>query len=160
MIKTIRINEKTSVKLSNNIGWMLIYRDQFQHDIVPDLIPILNGAIDLAVEVSKASKKSGATPAEILEAIGADNLQNALLDMSGLEMVDLIHIVWAMAKAADDDLPEPSEWVRGLETFPLDVILPVVVDLLFSCMVSSKNLKRLRASLPGQGPNPSPSTES
>lgn len=155
MLKTVRIDKEKTIRLSNNIGWMLNYRDQIGHDIVPALIPILNAAIDLAVEISKATKATGTSPGEILEAIGAENLQNALLDMSGLEMVDLINVVWAMAKAADDDIPEPREWVKEFDTFPLDVIVPAVVELLFACMVSSKNLERLRASLPGLKPSPS-----
>ena len=158
MQKTIKLDSKHSIRLSNNVGWMMEYRDQMGHDIVPDLIPLLNGAIDIAVEVSKASKTAGTSPMEILAAIGTDKLQDALFDMSGLEAVDLINITWAMAKAADEDLPEPREWVREFETFPLDIIVPVVVELLFSCMVSSKNLKRLRSSL--QDVKPSPSTAS
>lgn len=158
MQKTIKLDSKHSIRLSNNVGWMMEYRDQMGHDIVPDLIPLLNGAIDIAVEVSKASKTAGTSAMEILAAIGTDKLQDALLDLSGLEAVDLINITWAMAKAADEDLPEPREWVREFETFPLDIIVPAVVELLFSCMVSSKNLKRLRTSL--QEVKPSPSTAS
>lgn len=158
MQKTIKLDSKHSIRLSNNVGWMMEYRDQMGHDIVPDLIPLLNGAIDIAVEVSKASKTAGTSAMEILAAIGTDKLQDALLDLSGLEAVDLINITWAMAKAADEELPEPREWVREFETFPLDIIVPAVVELLFSCMVSSKNLKRLRTSL--QEVKPSPSTAS
>lgn len=158
MQKTIKLDSKHSIRLSNNVGWMMEYRDQMGHDIVPDLIPLLNGAIDIAVEVSKASKTAGTSAMEILAAIGTDKLQDALFDLSGLEAVDLINITWAMAKAADEDLPEPREWVREFETFPLDIIVPAVVELLFSCMVSSKNLKRLRSSL--QDVKPSPSTAS
>lgn len=158
MQKTIKLDSKHSIRLSNNVGWMMEYRDQMGHDIVPDLIPLLNGAIDIAIEVSKASKTAGTSAMEILAAIGTDKLQDALLDLSGLEAVDLINITWAMAKAADEDLPEPREWVREFETFPLDIIVPAVVELLFSCMVSSKNLKRLRTSL--QEVKPSPSTAS
>lgn len=158
MQKTIKLDSKHSIRLSNNVGWMMEYRDQMGHDIVPDLIPLLNGAIDIAIEVSKASKTAGTSAMEILAAIGTDKLQDALLDLSGLEAVDLINITWAMAKAADEDLPEPREWVREFETFPLDIIVPAVVELLFSCMVSSKNLKRLRSSL--QDVKPSPSTAS
>lgn len=158
MQKTIKLDSKHSIRLSNNVGWMMEYRDQMGHDIVPDMIPLLNGAIDIAVEVSKASKTAGTSAMEILAAIGTDKLQDALLDLSGLEAVDLINITWAMAKAADEDLPEPREWVREFETFPLDIIVPAVVELLFSCMVSSKNLKRLRTSL--QEVKPSPSTAS
>lgn len=155
MLKTIKLDNERTIRLSNNIGWMMEYRDQIGHDIVPDLIPLLNGAIDLAVEINKATRNKDVTAGELLEAIGSENIQNALLDMSGLEMVDLINIVWAMAKAADDDLPEPREWVREFDSFPLDIILPAVVELLFSCMVSSKNLNRLQASLPGLGSSPS-----
>ena len=50
MEKTIKINSKTSLKVSNNIGWMLAYRDQFGRDIVPTLIPALTAALEIDTE--------------------------------------------------------------------------------------------------------------
>ena len=63
--------------------------------------------------------------------------------LSGVEIVDLINITWAMAKAMDDDIPEPKRWVRDFEEFPIDVIAPEIAKLAFKGMVSTKNLKRL-----------------
>ena len=157
MEKTIKIDSKTSLKLSNSVAWMMLYRDQFGRDIVPVLIPALTAVTDIAVEVNKAVQ-NGATPAQIVSALDTDIVKDALVEASGLEFVDLLNIIWAMAKAADDDIDEPIIWVRQFDKFPLDTILPVVFDMILSCMVSTKNLKRLRTSM--QSLKPSPSTES
>lgn len=157
MEKTIKIDSKTSLKLSNSVAWMMLYRDQFGRDIVPVLIPALTAVTDIAVEVNKAVQ-NGATPAQIVSALDSDIIRDALVEASGLEFVDLLNIIWAMAKAADDDIDEPIIWVRQFDKFPLDTILPVVFDMILSCMVSTKNLKRLRTSM--QSLKPSPSTAS
>jgi hypothetical protein len=49
-----------------------------------------------------------------------------------------------MAKACDDDIPEPIEWVKQFDTFPVDVIAPEVFNLALKGAMSSKNLKRLK----------------
>ena len=154
MEKTIKIDSKTSIKVSNNIGWMMAYRDQFGRDIVPALIPILNAGIDLVVEVAKTAGEE-ATARDVLKALDADTIREALFDMAGLEMVDMVNIVWAMAKAADDDIEEPREWVKSLPAFPVDIIFPIILDLVLRCMVSSKNLRRLQTAMEGLRPSPS-----
>ena len=58
--------------------------------------------------------------------------------------MDLIRIVWAMAKAADDSIEPPEIWLKQFNVFPLDLILPEVVSLAAQGFISSKNLKRLR----------------
>lgn len=157
MEKTIKIDSKTSLKLSNSVVWMMIYRDQFGRDIVPVLTPALAAMTDVAVEVSKVSQ-NGATAAQLMAVLDTDTVKDALMEASGLEFVDLLNIVWAMAKAADDDIDEPIVWLRQFDKFPLDTIMPVVFDMILSCMISTKNLKRLRTAM--QGLKPSPSTES
>ena len=49
-----------------------------------------------------------------------------------------------MAKAADETIEPPKKWVRQFDTFPVDVVLPAVYDMLLKGFVSSKNLKRLK----------------
>ena len=46
MIRTIEIGNK-EVRLSNNISWAMIYKDQFGHDIVSSLTPMLAAGLDL-----------------------------------------------------------------------------------------------------------------
>lgn len=145
MIKTITLDEGRELTLSNNVGWLLVYKDQFGHDIVPSLIPVLNAGIDLIYGLYRAT--GGQLDRDVLEKVDPEDLEDAIYKLAGFEAVDLLNVVWAMAKNADDKLPEPKKWFNTFETFPLDIIVPAVFDLLYKGMVSSKNSKRLQEAL-------------
>ena len=86
----------------------------------------------------------GQTAADIFREIPALEIQNAITELAGLELVDLVNIIWALAKAADDTIDPPEVWVRQFDTFPLDVILPAAVGLVLDSSISTKNLKTLQ----------------
>lgn len=143
MIRTIEIGNK-EVRLSNNIGWTMIYKDQFGHDIVSSLTPMLAAGLDLVSGfLSDVDTSKPVDAVDILKKIDGDVLIDAMAHLAGVELVDLINITWAMAKAMDDDLPEPKRWVKDFDEFPVDIIAPEVAKLAFKGMVSTKNLKRL-----------------
>ena len=150
MIKTIKVGKK-EVRLDNNIGWTLIYRDQFGHDILPQIMPMLAGALDIVSGiVQEAEVKEGKrdiTLDTLLKLANGDALMNAMIHIGGFEFVDFINITWSLAKNGDDSIPEPEAWVREFDEFPLDVIGPEVVKLIFRGMISSKNLKRLNGKI-------------
>lgn len=146
MEKTIKLDSNTSIKVSNNIGWMIAYRDQFGQDIVPAITPVMSALLELSVDILEAREK-GASAEDIFRALDPDAVRSALFSISGLEFVDFIHIVWAMAKAADDDIPEPAEWAKGLTSFPVDTIAPIIFELAYKCLLSSKNSKRLQTAM-------------
>ena len=144
MIRTLTIGNK-EVRLTNNVGWALVYRDQFGHDIISTLTPMLAVALDLSsgfLQTVGAGEKE-VTAEDILTALDGDTLIDALAHFSGLEFVDLVNITWAMAKAYDDSIPEPRRWVAEFEEFPVDIIAPEVAKLAFKGLVSTKNAKRL-----------------
>ena len=144
MVKTIVIDDK-EVLLDNNIGWAFEYRDQFGRDIVPAIMPLLAGVVTVLggiVEEVGVGKEVGV--AEILQAVRGETLTEAMIQASQLELADFINIVWAFAKNADGSIPEPRRWVKQFETFPLDEIVPVVGELLFKGLASSKNQQRLQ----------------
>ena len=143
MEKKVKLESKNSILLDNNVGWLFIYKDQFGRDIVPSLVPVLNAGIDLVFGIYK--ELGGEISREKIMQIDPAALTDAIYAASGIEAVDLLNIVWALAKNADDDIPEPREWVRQFDTFPLDVIAPAVFELVFKSMVSTKNLKRLQS---------------
>ncbi len=145
MEKTIKIGKK-EVRLSNNFSWAIIYRDQFGHDIISTLTPMLAAALDVASGmVNEIEKPDGSIEvADLLRVLDGDKLIDAVIHLSGFESVEIAYIMWAMAKAYDDDIPDPKTWLRGFETFPLDTIVPEVFALAFKGLVSSKNLKRLK----------------
>ena len=97
------------------------------------------------------------TQAEDITAVWADG--GRFYNAAAIESVDLLNIVWAMAKNADEEIPEPREWFKQFDVFPVDVIAPAVFELIFKAMVSTKNLKRLQSLRESLQPN-STSTES
>lgn len=142
MIKTITIDEGQELTLSNNVGWLLVYKDQFGQDIVPSLIPILNAGIDLVYSIYTTT--GGKLDKDSIAKLDTDVIEAALYKLAGFEMVDFLNVVWAMAKNADDKIPEPKKWLNQFEVFPMDLMIPAVFDLLYKGMVSSKNSTRLQ----------------
>jgi len=167
MEKTIKIG-KQSVRLSNNVGWTMEYRDQFGQDIVPIIMPALASIMDAVSGIfNTTGKTKDIEIGDLLKAIEGDTLTDIMIHLSGLEFVELINITWALAKAADDDVPDPKTWVRQFDEFPIDVIAPQVFELVLKGMVSSKNWKRLtnlisqiKKSQPESTSTPSSSQES
>ena len=141
MIKTIKIGNK-DVVLDNNVGWTLIYRDQFGQDIVPTIMPLLAGAIDVISGVIEETNGE-ISMKNLAKVVDGDSFINAIVHIGGFEFVDFLHITWAMAKNADDSIPEPDKWIREFDEFPVDVVGPEVAKLIFKGMVSSKNQRRL-----------------
>lgn len=138
MIKTIKINKESSLTISNNLSWAMAYKDQFGHDIVPDIMPLISALTKLMSEMI------GKDIADAIKNIDPDMLNDALVELCALQFVDFINLVWAMAKANDDNIEPPEVWIRQFDEFPVDVIGPAVFELLTKGLISSKNLKSLR----------------
>lgn len=144
MEKTIQIGNK-EVRLNNNIGWTIDYRDQFGTDIIPTLLPMVAAALDLIKGLlEEMEDTSNLEWQDILKTLDGDTLLDALVHLGGLEFKDFINVTWAMAKCADETIPEPRTWVRQFEVFPLDEIAPAVFELIYKGIISSKNLTRLK----------------
>lgn len=141
MEKKIKIG-KQSMKLNNNVGWLFVYRDQFGRDIVPAIVPVLNAGIDLVFGAYQST--GGKITRERIMQMDPNVLKDALLEATAIEAVDLLNIVWAMAKNADEDIDPPREWFNTFDTFPLDEIAPAIFELLFKGLLSTKNWKRLQ----------------
>ena len=145
MKQTISIGDK-SLTLDNNLGWALAYRDQFGRDVIPAVMPLIAGALDIAGGLlEETGKTKDITIKDILGILDGDRFMDAIIHLGSVEITDFINIVWALAKCADDDIPEPRIWIRQFDTFPMDVVAPAVFSLIAKGMISGKNLKRLQA---------------
>lgn len=144
MEKTIKIGKK-EVRLSNNFSWAMIYRDQFGHDILSTLTPMMAAILDVASGVlSEVGANGKVEVVDLLSALDGDKFLDAVIHMSGFESVEIAYITWAMAKACDDNIPDPKTWIREFESFPMDTIVPEVFSLALKGLATSKNLKRLK----------------
>ena len=142
MEKIIKIG-KQEVRLNNNVAWTMEYRDQFNKDILPVVMPIV-AAVSEGISSVLSEAGDELTTQTIADAIQGRSM-DILLPMFQAEFVDLIiNVTWAMAKVADEGIAPPKQWVRQFEEFPLDIVGPAVFDLVLKGFVSSKNLKRLK----------------
>ena len=141
MIKTVNLEDK-ELTLSNNLAWATIYKDQFGHDIVPDVLPILSAVLKIFGEIQQTDNV-----ADLIKSLEFSTIQDALIELCAFQFSDLIHLVWAFNKAYDDTIAPPDKWVRQFDEFPLDIIVPAVGELLAKGLISSKNLQSLRGSL-------------
>lgn len=139
MIKTIKINKEQSVTLNSAAGWLFVYREQFGHDILPDIMPMLEGLLTAAINTLKNAEGNKLT----IEAVDNDVLTDFFINISGLEAVSILQIVWSMAKNADDDTAPPEIWLNQFDVFPFDLIMPKVFRMIIDSSVSSKNARRL-----------------
>ena len=120
------------------------YRDQFGKDIVPALMPVIASMVEGVSTIITETGKTEINVSDIAESLQGRTME-ILLPMFQVEFVDvIINVTWAMAKAADEDIAPPKQWVRQFEEFPLDVVGPAVYELVIKGFVSSKNLKRLK----------------
>lgn len=135
MKKRIKINKSQSIELNSSLGWLYRYREQFGHDILPDLMPALESMLGLA-----AKAFTGGDYRNILD---DDNLAEFMITVSGMETTTLLGVVWALAKNADDDLDDPETFFNSFDAFPIDTVIPEAFRMIANSSISSKNVKRL-----------------
>lgn len=147
MIKTIKAGGK-EVVLNNNIGWCFEYRDQFGKDIVPTLMPILTGLVTaIGTIIEETGKTDDITLKDLAGIASSGGFSDAMVYISQIELTDFVNIIWAMAKCADESIPEPKRWIREFDDFPLDEIVPAVGEMIIKGVISTKNGSRLGEAL-------------
>ena len=143
MEKIIKIGEK-DVRLNNNIGWAIIYRDQFGKDILPVIMPFITTMIEsVSTVIADADNNGEISTTSIAAALSGRSL-DVVLPLYQAEFVDLvINVLWAMAKKADDKIEPPIKWLEQFDDFYLDEIIPELLEMVIRGTVSIKNRERL-----------------
>ena len=152
MEKIITINEK-EIKLTNNSLWTFIYRDTFGVDLVESLMPVLAAGMQIAGGLlDELGDTRDVEIADVLRARNSDAINDAYIYLATMKLTEIMQMTWAMAKAADENIKPVYNWIRDVGDFPLDVIVPAVVELLMNEFVSLKNRERLQKKMPDLQP--------
>jgi hypothetical protein len=114
MEKILNIDGR-DVKFKSTASFLLRYKMQFQRDGLKDLMK-LQGAIDLET--------------------------NKLKDVEQLDLEVFYNMTWVLAKVANPQIPPPLEWLDSFSEFPLDEIIPQVIELMMLCLKSSVQSKK------------------
>lgn len=141
MRKTIEL-EGQAVEINSSLGWLFCYREQFGHDILPDLLPLLDAALGALADIY-----DGEEEINVLEKINDETASRIVLALSSLEILTVANILWAMAKNAGETR-NPNQWINDFEVFPFDVVVPETFKAIIESSVSSKNSKRLLEKIP------------
>lgn len=147
MHKVYQINEEQSVTLDSAAGWLYVYDEYFGHDILPDLLPIMESILDAVANVVGVIE--GTEIEDIVKAlVNPEVIDNVFVDLSAVEMKTVLNIFWAMAKNEDPSIEPPEKFFNQFDVFPVVDIAPELFKQLLKSSMSSKNLESLKARIP------------
>lgn len=140
MIKTIMIEDQP-LEINSSLGWLFCYQEQFGHDILPDLLPLLEAALGAITSVYEEDEEN------IISKLDEDTISNMVVSLSSLETLTIVNVLWAMAKNAGETR-KPYEFANAFDPFPFDVIVPELFWTICKSSTSSKNLQSLLKKIP------------
>ena len=149
----------TPVELNSSMGWILIYKEQFGHDILPDLMPAIDAVFGLSLDLIGDLNLDEIGLDEILRKLDKDMVSEALATASGLGATTMVQILWSLAKNANPDIPGPLKWINSFETIPFDEVFMPVINLIFDSCVSKKKARSLLMALKKKSQQTSSSSE-
>lgn len=123
MEKTITIDGK-QVRLKATAAIVKRYKAQFRRNLFSDLMAL--GAIN-----ALASSDGSEQPIDMSN-----------VDMSKVDFEFIYDLTWIYAKTADPNIPDPMTWLDGFEEFPIEEIMPEVMELVQVTMGAKKNKEK------------------
>ncbi|ERT57743.1 hypothetical protein [Peptoniphilus sp. BV3C26] len=137
MIKTIVIDGK-EVQFKASASFPLVYKANFNADILTVIMPLISELLDGMDDILKESvKKDGNIE------LKPSTLSGLLQNVYSLELIDIMNLLWTLAKCADDTIPEPMKWFNQFDEFPVFDIAVEVFPMLFESLFSKKKLKEI-----------------
>lgn len=133
MIKTIKIDGK-DVKFSFSLASFYIYKNQFGQDALSVILPLF---ADIANAVDPEDISSdGVISSDKLFKVAGDVLDQIV----NVEITEVADIIWAFAKAGNEEIPEPALWYGSFEEFPLFDVGKELLPCLYDSLVSKKKI--------------------
>lgn len=115
MEKTLVIDGK-EVRFKSTAATPLRYKAQFRKDFFSEILKL-------------ASLQN-------IQELDVNNLDTD--DLDDLDFEVLYRVTWVLAKTADPSIPELLTWLDGFEEFPLDEILPEIMEMVTLSLAKKK----------------------
>ncbi|PEQ03692.1 hypothetical protein [Bacillus toyonensis] len=123
MEKTISIDGK-QVKLKSTAATVKRYKAQFRRNLFADMMGL--GAISTLT-----------SPDGSQQPIDTSNL-----DLSKVDFELVYDLTWLFAKTADPSIPDPMTWLDKFEEFPIEEIMPDIMELVQVTMGAKKKNRK------------------
>lgn len=119
MEKTITIDGK-QVRLKATAATVKRYKSQFRRNLFADLMGL--GAISALTSPDGSQQP----------------LDMSNVDLSNVDFELIYDLTWLYAKTADPNIPDPMAWLDEFEEFPIEQIMPEVMELVQLTMGAKK----------------------
>lgn len=119
MEKTITIDGK-QVRLKSTAATVKRYKAQFRRNLFADMMGL--GAINALT-----------SPDGSQQPIDMSNF-----DISKVDFELIYDLTWLYAKTVDPSIPDPMVWLDGFEEFPMEEIMPEIMELIQVTMGAKK----------------------
>ena len=134
MKKIIKVDKNNKFKIDTGLGWAYVYKEEFGSDVLPETVPLIESAFGIAADYYDSK-----------DAISVrDIISEAAATLSGTDLTTLTNIIWALAKNADDDIPDPREFYNQFDRFSVTDILPEILWTLADSVLPTKKVKSLK----------------
>lgn len=119
MIKTIEFGDK-EVNFSTSFNWMVIFKSQFGEDAAKVIMPLIR-------EMQKPEYNENDYGFLVYEVLG---------------FTGIAEIAWALAKNADDSVPDPEAWMNELgdDYSAADIASELIPEVIASSFSSKKSM--------------------
>ena len=143
MVRNITLDGRT-IEVNSSMGWLYLYRNQFGHDILPDLMPILEAVVAGIGEFYESTAGKDHVDQEAIQRLmDSDAIVDMFIKLAGMEITTLLNVLWAMAKNADAKTEPPQDFINSFERLPVDELAPALLYIIIDSSISSKNLRSL-----------------
>lgn len=161
MIKKIKVAEDATIEINSNSGWLYTYKENFGHDILAILMPGIEAGLKAAGHVAQGlpMDRGEYDIKDIMAALDDDTIGEVFISLAGLEITTLYNMIWALAKNADESIPDPKTWFNSFECFYIDDVAPKCLAEVVRASAQKKTIQKLMGNLKAMG-NQSASTES
>lgn len=133
MIKTITIDGK-EVQFKASASFPLVYKANFNVDILTIIMPLLSEVLQGLSDETLTDGKIELKPS---------TLSAMLENVYSLELVDVMNLIWTLAKCADDTIAEPLKWFNEFNEFPIFDIAVELFPMFFESLFSKKKLNKI-----------------
>lgn len=141
MLKTITIDGK-EVQFKASASFPIIYKANFNADILTVIMPIMSEMLEGLDDILNEDLVKDGTIN-----LKPSDLAALLENVYTLEVVDIMNLLWTLAKCADKTIPEPSKWFEQFDEFPIFDIAQEVFPMLFTSLISKKKLTEMTSKI-------------
>lgn len=137
MKKEIKVDKDHKFMIDTGLGWAYVYKEQFGTDVLPETVPLIESAFGIAADFYDSS-----------DAVTVrDLISEAAGTLSGTDLTTLTNIIWALAKNADESIPEPREFYNQFDCFSVTDILPKIIWTMADSILPTKKVKSLKETI-------------